>query len=191
VLPSQPLTEDRAIDFCVVYYPRSGGKYFVQNYEHMTGLKGDHVHDIKHLFKNNVISIIRKPTEAIASTLVAGFIIHNIPGFTKEGLPHSISQMVQEYIDTYLAILESDSIVVEFEDVVNNFIKVSKKVSDELGHKIVNEFINKVPETSPSYLSSSVHDDRYAMIYSLVSNHEKLAQCEDLYLKALSLCKLS
>lgn len=168
-------------DLYVVYYPRSAGKYFAYNYVHMTRIEAVHLHEIEFLSKENVVSIVRAPVEAIASTIVSGLIRENI-----YDLEDSINFHVDEYISMHSEILESAATIIKFEDVVNSFNLVARKISSIFDHRIVNRFADRKPKDIDDYIPSSKSDHRYDDICQAISNHPKINICNQVYAKMLS-----
>lgn len=179
------MTSLDALDFYVVYFPRSAGKYFVYNYEYMTRSLGVHLHETEYLFKPNAISIVRNPEDSIASTVIAGLTLGTI-----DDIAGAIDHHVQSYIDTYIAILDSDCVIVRFEDVIDNFSEVANTVANRFGHTIVDGFVDRRPETTSDYVSSSKDKIRYDEVYELVSQHWLMGSCYNLYNESLSKCIL-
>jgi hypothetical protein len=178
------MTASNTLDFYVVYFPRSAGKYFVFNYEHMTDTRGTHVHEIEYLSEPNAISIIRNPRESIASAVASQLIRSNID------VNESIEFHFNEYVKTYNAILETDVPVLNFDDVVNNFDLVAKEIASILGHTVKYDFEDRRPQTTSDYVATSKTDERYNYIYSLVSEHRLIELCDKLYNEALGTCIL-
>lgn len=179
------MTSLDTLDFYVVYFPRSAGKYFVYNYEYMTRSLGVHLHETEYLSKPNAISIVRNPEDSIASTVIAGLTLGTI-----DDIAGAIDHHVQSYIDTYIAILDSDCVIVRFDDVIDNFSEVANTVANRFGHTIVDGFVDRRPKTTSEYVSSSKDKTKYDEVYELVSQHWLMGSCYNLYNESLSKCIL-
>ncbi len=179
------MTDLDALDFYVVYFPRSAGKYFVYNYGSMTRTMGVHLHELEYLSKDNVLSIVRNPDESVASTVISGLMRDKVPD-----IQGAIDHHVKDYIGMYEAILDSNTLLVRFEDVVDNFDTVAKDIASRFGHQVLNSFMETRPETTSEYISTSKVDSRYDDIYEMVSNHSLIGACYNLYNQALSKCVL-
>jgi len=169
------------LDFYVVYFPRSGGRYFTVNYMDMTETNGTHLHDMSYLDKNNVLSLIRNPVDSIASTIVSGMFRNTIKDPAK-----SVDDLLSRYLETYQAILDSSSVLVSFDSLVNRFELVAQKVSSLFGHTIIKDFKDIRPKTNIDYLSTSRLDSAYEDMVRMVSANPLIGLCNDLYEKALS-----
>lgn len=179
------MTDLDALDFYVVYFPRSAGKYFVYNYGSMTMKMGVHLHELEYLSKDNVLSIIRNPDESVASTVISGLMRDKVPN-----IQGAIDHHIKDYIKMYEAILDSSALLVRFEDVADNFDIVAKDIAFRFGHSILNPFMETKPDTTSEYISTSKVDPRYNDIYEIVSNHPLIGKCYNLYNEALSKCIL-
>ena len=177
------MTTPDALDFYVVYFPRSAGKYFTLNYRDITNTTGNHVHKMSYLENKNVLSIIRNPVDCITSTVVVS-IFQN----AKADKAMAIDFLIQQYLDSYQAILDSKSILVRFDDVVNRFELIVKELSTLFGHTIVNEFTDIRQKTTDSYLQTSRLHPSYDEIREAVSTHPLIDVCNEIYNKALSRC---
>ena len=170
-------------DFSVVYFPRSGGKYFTFNYCYMTDAEGIHTHDMSKLENKNVLSIVRDPVDCITSTVVAAFSSNALIN-----LSVSADYYIDKYLETYRAILDSSSILVRFNHVINRFEVIAKQLSDIFGHTVLNGFSNVTAENIDNYLPSSKLSPNYEDIRQIVSDNPRIELCYDLYNEALSKC---
>ena len=171
------------LDFYVVYSPRAGGKYFTYNYTHMTNNEGSHLHDISYFKQDNVVSIVRKPEDAITSVIISGLIRNRISDISE-----SMTHKAAEYLEIHEAMLGSNAVIISFEDLSNRFDEVARYVAKSFNHPIINTFTDRKPETTEEYVATSKLDPRYDEIYSLVSEHALMKLCNDIYAKALDRC---
>jgi hypothetical protein len=99
-----------------------------------------------------------------------------------------LSFIGSKYLDTYQAILDSKSVLIRFDDVVNRFELIAKELSGLFGNTIVNEFTDIRQKTTASYLASSRLHPSYDEIREAVSAHPLIDLCNEIYNKALSRC---
>ena len=170
-------------DFSVVHFPRSGGKYFTLNYCSMSNVEGIHTHDMSKLENKNVLSIVRDPVDCIASTVIVA--ISSNPLIDPARL---VDEWIEEYLEVYSAILDSSSILVRFNHVINRFEVIAKQLSSIFGHTILNNFRNVAAESIANYLPSSKPNPNYDDVRQLVSANPRIELCYEIYNEALSKC---
>jgi len=181
------MTNQHTPDFYLVYYPRSAGRYFMYNYEQMTMTSGVFSHNVKVMKNSNVISIIRNPQDSISSTIIAGLVLKNNKEQALSILKDLVDKQFDEYTKTYSSIIRLKPVIVKYEDVVNDFNSVVKKVAPILGHKVVCDFKNMTHPSSSQYLATSKLDDSYDDVYRVVSQHKLMGVCNEFYADALDI----
>ena len=173
-------------DFSVVHFPRSGGKYFTLNYCSMSNVEGIHTHDMSKLENKNVLSIVRDPVDCITSTVIAA--VSSNPLIDPAV---SADYYIDKYLETYRAILDSSSILIRFNHVINRFEVIAKQLSDIFGHTILNGFSNVTANSIESifnYLPSSKPNPNYDDVRQIVSANPRIELCYEIYNEALSKC---
>jgi hypothetical protein len=99
-------------------YPRVASRFFTSAFEERTNVYIEKTHDPDYLFlpEHDIISIVRKPLDAIASEISMGHFLNKTP----ENDQIFVDKFIERYVKINTVVLKKAKIILTYEDVIGN-----------------------------------------------------------------------
>ncbi len=168
------------MDYVILTFPRCGSHYLQQLISQNTGLFIDKTHSSAQWKKKKIISIIRNPEDTFKS-MVAMQMHYGSNEMVGFGLP------IKEYQEFYENLIDSDCILISYNDLVSSPDRVVKAIARRLNLQVNEIEYENLLFDKPDYkhLVSSKTSDKYEKIN--LSKFD-LSKCNDIYSRALLKC---
>jgi hypothetical protein len=166
----------------LITFPRSGAHYFQNYLFQSTGYKIDKTHDpLKDI---SIVTVARNPTDSISS-MVAMLCEYN------DELPIDVAvqRITENYEQFYIYLDNHADMVFDYEDLISSPEKVAQYFSNASGLEYSSidyeDDIRDMPDKR--HVRTSIYSKAYGLSKDmLISNTDKLAKANDLYLRLLS-----
>ena len=159
-------------------FPRCGANYLHELILQSSGIVIPRTHVIQEALSKFPISIIRKPEDSFISQVAMD--LHY-------GLNNPVSPLSHNYIEIYEYLINNKSLLVKYEDLINNPELVTIRICNSLGYNF-KESVYKdylLDEVCNNHLVSS----KKSKFYSEIKIPEKyLIEPNKVYLEALNQC---